>query len=130
MRHDARLIEDGPLPRLEVTTPLASASVFLQGAHVTAWTPAHASEPVLWMSARSAFEAGRPIRGGVPICCPWFGPHPSQPDAPAHGLARISEWTSVDAPAPAESGALAFVLEDVPSPLWPRGLRLVHRVTI
>jgi glucose-6-phosphate 1-epimerase len=44
------------------------------------------------MSGRSWFEAGRPIRGGVPICFPWFGPNPKDPKAPAHGIARTQPW--------------------------------------
>ena len=81
----------GGLTRLRVHTPAASAELYLHGAHLTAWQPA-GQGPVLWMSQRSGFEAGKPIRGGVPICLPWFGPHPSDPTAPGHGTFRLQEW--------------------------------------
>ena len=60
---------------------------------------------MLWMSGESRFEAGRPIRGGVPICFPWFGPKAGAPDAPIHGFARIRPWT-VATVAPERDGDL------------------------
>lgn len=86
----------GGLPCARITAPGGEATVYPHGAHVTAWTPA-GHGPVLWMSAKSRFDHGQPIRGGVPICFPWFGPHPSDPDAPAHGPARLREWQVVSA---------------------------------
>lgn len=73
-----------------------TAEVYLQGAHVTRWEPA-GHEPVLWLSSASAFEPGVPIRGGIPICFPWFGARADDPDSPAHGFARRLAWTLVDA---------------------------------
>jgi D-hexose-6-phosphate mutarotase len=49
-------------------------------------------KPVLWMSGSSYFESGKPIRGGIPICWPWFGGHPSDKNKPSHGFARIADW--------------------------------------
>ncbi len=82
----------GDLIKAVVSVPWAAGELYLHGAHVTHFQPA-GQQPVLWMSQRSNFEACKPIRGGVPICFPWFGPHPEQADAPAHGLARTAEWT-------------------------------------
>ena len=83
----------GGLPRLEIATPSATAEIYLHGAHVTRWQPSHAEAPVLWVSEHSFWQDGKPIRGGVPICFPWFGPHRSDPAAPAHGFARLVDWT-------------------------------------
>jgi glucose-6-phosphate 1-epimerase len=122
---------DGTLPCLEVSSPCATARVFLHGAHVAHWQPAHADAPVLWMSSHSFFHADKPIRGGVPICFPWFGPHPRNAAAPAHGFARLAGWTLVEAN---ESGdgtvALAFSLNDSSSADWPYGFRIIHRISI
>jgi glucose-6-phosphate 1-epimerase len=93
----------GGLTKAIVTTPVASGEIYLHGAHVTSWQPA-GHEPVLWMSRSSLFQTGKPIRGGVPICFPWFGPHASDPSAPAHGFARTALWEVTEARTPAEGG--------------------------
>lgn len=69
-----------------------TANIMLHGAHVTHYQP-HDQAPVLWMSQHSRFEAGQPIRGGIPVCWPWFGAHPTDPTLPAHGFARNLPWT-------------------------------------
>jgi glucose-6-phosphate 1-epimerase len=127
----------GNLPRLAIKTRLGEARVYFQGAHVTAWHPASASAPVLWMSGSSFFEAGKPLRGGVPICFPWFGPHASDPKAPGHGFARLRDWTLIAATEAADgSVTVALELASDPaselaqSPLWPHAFRAVHRITV
>jgi len=55
------------------------------------WSP-KGSEPVLWMSPVASLAHGKSIRGGVPICWPWFGPHGSNLDFPSHGFARTAVW--------------------------------------
>lgn len=81
----------GGMTRIAVSTPISSGELYLHGAHVTRFQPA-GHEPVLWMSKSSYFAEDKPIRGGVPICFPWFGPHPSDSTVPSHGLARLCEW--------------------------------------
>ena len=78
----------GGLPRLVITTPVSTAEIYLHGAHVTAFQK-NGEPPLLWMSAKSLFAHDKAIRGGVPICFPWFG---SRTGAPAHGYARVTEW--------------------------------------
>lgn len=73
---------------LDVTTPLCTASLCLQGAHLTSWKPA-GHEECLFLSPNAAFVPGKAIRGGIPVCWPWFGPREG---APSHGIARTSEW--------------------------------------
>ena len=109
------------LERFDISTPVATAEVYGHGAHLARWQPSHAAAPVLWLSGRSYWQHDKPIRGGVPICFPWFGPHPEDATAPAHGFARILPWTLCEA---SESGdgsvTLAFELEsDNSSPVWP-----------
>lgn len=74
------------------SSPAATGEAYDHGAHVTYWTPA-GHEPVLWMSAASHYDDAQPLRGGVPICWPWFGPGRTKDMAPAHGFARVSPWT-------------------------------------
>jgi D-hexose-6-phosphate mutarotase len=80
------------LTRVVLQTPDAEAHVYTHGAHLTHFQP-RGHKPVLFMSAKSWFEPGKPIRGGVPICFPWFGPgFAASPKTPMHGLARLREW--------------------------------------
>jgi len=93
----------GGLTKAVVATNVAAGEIYLHGAHVTSWQPA-GHEPVLWMSRSSLFQPGKPIRGGVPICFPWFGPHASDPSAPAHGFARTALWEVTEAQTTVEGG--------------------------
>src|SRR6266404_5629184 len=86
----------GGLKRLAILTPYAEAEIYLHGAHVTHFQP-HGQKPVLFMSEKSWFEPGKPIRGGVPICFPWFGARQDGQPGPAHGFARLVEWELVSA---------------------------------
>ncbi len=82
----------GGLERLALTTSEAEAHLYLHGAQLTHFQP-RGERPVLWMSEHSAFSPGRPIRGGVPICFPWFGPKAHDEAAPIHGFARLARWS-------------------------------------
>lgn len=64
----------------------------LQGGHVFGWQIEGMAEPVLWLSPQARFAPGKSIRGGVPVCWPWFGPHGTDPGLPAHGFARTAPW--------------------------------------
>jgi glucose-6-phosphate 1-epimerase len=86
----------GGLPYLSVATKTCAAGLYLLGAHLCHWQPGGHPHPVLWMSGESRFEPGVAIRGGVPICFPWFGPKAGDPAAPPHGIARIRPWTLED----------------------------------
>jgi len=86
-------IEEGrnALPRVTVTSDLATAEIYFHGAHLTAFQP-RGAKPMLFMSKESNFDPAKPIRGGVPVIFPWFGPKAGAPESPAHGFARIRHW--------------------------------------
>lgn len=75
-------------PVLQINHAKAKGSIALLGAHVMEWTPA-GHQPVLFMSADAVFEEGSPIRGGIPVCWPWFGPREG---LPGHGVVRTVFW--------------------------------------
>ena len=79
---------NGGLPKIVVTTKANAAEIYLLGAHVAHFQK-NGEPPLLFMSVKSWFASGKPIRGGVPVCFPWFGPRDG---GPAHGLARILAW--------------------------------------
>lgn len=77
---------------LSVENSHANATIALQGAHVMHWQPKSATQPVLWLSSNARYTEGRSIRGGIPICWPWFGAHPTDSSYCPHGFARVIPW--------------------------------------
>lgn len=77
---------------IRINHPLATATISLEGGQVLEWQPKSQIKPVLWRADPALWQKGRAIRAGVPICWPWFGAHPTEPSAPAHGYARLCEW--------------------------------------
>lgn len=93
----------GDLPVMEVTTPWSRAEIYFHGAHVTQFQK-HGEPPLLFLSQCSRFEAGAPIRGGIPIIFPWFG---KPADKPAqHGFARTREWELKEVVSPADGSVI------------------------
>jgi len=84
------------LPILRVNAPLCDALIALQGAHLLHFH-AHGGNSLLWVSPNCDFTPGVALRGGIPICLPWFGPNASDPKKPKHGFARNREWQLSDA---------------------------------
>lgn len=112
------------LPVVVVNHPKVRAAVTLQGAHLLTWQPS-GEKPVLWLSSETAFKNGVAIRGGIPICWPWFGPA----GQPAHGFARNLPWT-LTAHDEDESGViLTFTLEQSAESKkhWPHDFCLIAR---
>lgn len=114
----------GGLRCVRVSTKLAAAEVYLHGAHVTHFQPC-GQPPVLFMSAKSWFAADKPIRGGVPICFPWFGPRKGGLPGSPHGFARLAEWQFTDAVEAGDGSVeLRFELDAARTApeLWSAGL--------
>ncbi|CCW32605.1 D-hexose-6-phosphate mutarotase [Xenorhabdus nematophila] len=117
-----RNIDDFPL--IVVSHPKARGVVSIQGAHLITWQPS-GEKPVLWVSEKTAFSTGTAIRGGIPICWPWFGSSAT----PSHGFARILPW-ELKAHTENENGVmLTFTLQDNASThqLWPHEFTLIAR---
>jgi len=81
----------GGLQRLCVVNECAVATLYLQGAHMTSFRP-HGQDDLLWVSDAETYRPGQAIRGGIPVCWPWFGPHPDGAPYPSHGLVRTELW--------------------------------------
>jgi glucose-6-phosphate 1-epimerase len=106
----------GGLPKLNITTGRSTAEMYLHGAHITAFQN-NGEPPLLFMSRRSRFAAGQPIRGGVPICFPWFGPRAG---GEAHGFVRLTEWELVATGATPAGVTLRFRLPPTDAgAAWP-----------
>ena len=104
----------GPeFPIVKVSTELCSAEVSLYGGHVLSWAPA-GQRPVIFMSPKAVFKQGKALRGGIPLCWPWFGKHPQAADRPSHGVARISTW-QLSRQEVAEDGSVRLLLSLPPA---------------
>jgi len=125
-------VEPNGLIRAVIVTAQAEAQIHLHGAHVTHYQP-RGDRSVLFMSTHSWFEPGKPIRGGVPIVFPWFGPRAGDPAAPSHGFARLAEWR-VESSTQAADGSVTLALgldaTRATHPAWPHGYELQYRVTV
>lgn len=139
----------------EISNPQASASLCLQGAHLMTWRPRSQSAPVIWLSRDARLAAGKSIRGGVPVCWPWFGAHaaepgfasgetsavpgfasgetPAVPRFPAHGYARTAPWQVIESGTEPD-GATRLTLRLLESKKtrtqWPHEARLELTVSV
>lgn len=114
-----------------VTNPQGAATLARQGAQVLTWAPA-GQPPVVWLSPDARFTAGKSLRGGIPVCWPWFGAHPADATKPAHGFARNLDWKMVETTRlrDATRATLRFVPEEAQHALWPHGAELTLAVTV
>lgn len=94
---DSRKLYASPeaLSLLKVESPLCNAVVSIQGAQLLEFKPKD-SLPWLWLSPKAMFSEGHPIRGGIPICAPWFGVNQQDPSKPKHGFVRARNWQLVN----------------------------------
>ena len=121
---------NGGLPKVSITSPAAAGEMYLHGAHVTSWKPGGAGE-VLFLSSHSRWQDGKAIRGGIPICFPWFRAKSDDPHAPAHGFVRTKSWEleAIAQHGNAISVSMFTESDDSTKRWWPADFRLVHRAT-
>ncbi|MHB9119532.1 MAG: D-hexose-6-phosphate mutarotase [Burkholderiales bacterium] len=105
----------------DIANEYAVASVALQGGHVMSFQPL-GQEPVIWLSPLAKLAPGKSIRGGVPICWPWFGPHATDAAKPGHGHARTVPWEVLEATAFVDGSThlrLGLIESDATRAFWP-----------
>jgi glucose-6-phosphate 1-epimerase len=124
------LADDGGIPKVRVTAPQCSGDICLHGAQVMSWRPTGVQE-VIFLSRHARWVEGSAIRGGIPICFPWFRAKRDNPRAPAHGVVRTRVW---ELEAIARNGDGVAVSMSIASDAgtrrwWPGDFRLLHRVT-
>jgi len=127
----AQVVEgNGGLSKVRITCPEAVGEMYLHGAHVTSWKPV-GGEEVLFLSSQSRWAQGHAIRGGVPVCFPWFGGKADDPTAPAHGFVRTRAWQleSIAQVGGAVTVSMFTESDEGTKRWWPAEFRLVHRAT-
>lgn len=124
---------EGGLTRVVLKSPGAEAEVYLHGGQVTRFGRAR-GKPVLFLSGNSLFQNDKPIRGGVPLIFPWFGPRQNDPvgNSPMHGFARLLEWTVDTASATADATTVVLRLEanSATRALWAGEFVLRYTITV
>jgi glucose-6-phosphate 1-epimerase len=112
---------NGDFPVAKITTTFSTAEISIYGAHVLSFIP-KGEKDLLWMSPKSFFEKGKAIRGGVPVCFPWFGPHLTDSSKPMHGFARLQLWEVIET-SEVEKGGVKLILglsdNNETLALWP-----------
>lgn len=121
----------GGMPHARLTAGDSYAEVALHGGHVVHYGQLGAP-PVLWVSREAIYAAGKALRGGIPVCWPWFGPHPTDPGRPAHGLARTRLWAVAGGERTSDGVRLLLTLRDdeATRALWPHPFALTLAVTL
>jgi len=111
----------GTLSGWRITTPYGSALVAQQGAQLLSYTPA-GGRPLIWLSEQAIFKPGVPVRGGIPICWPWFGVYDRNPQpvrdsvgaaagAASHGWVRQVDWLAATQYIEGDSVVLEFTFD-------------------
>lgn len=127
--------KEGPnaFPIALITTPHATAAITPYGAHLLSYRSTSDSNDLLFLSDNAIFKEGTAIRGGVPICWPWFGPDPQKLGRTDHGLARTRMWDVISTDLLADQEcAITFNLSDTPETyaLWPYHFQLTLKLTV
>ena len=106
------------LTRVVLRHDEAILELYLNGAHITRYCPAKNRE-VLWMSNSAVYQRGQSLRGGIPLCWPWFGAH-AKSDRPQHGYARTASFSVQSTHTDSESTSIVLSLaaNETPYPEW------------
>ena len=108
-----------------------ACEVAIYGANVLSYRPTGHS-PVLWLAKDfMSTPEGKAIRGGIPVCWPWFGAHPDG-SGPSHGFARTARWNLLKTDYDSYSTSVTLLLEDSAETLalWPHAFRLELKVSV
>jgi len=122
---------EGGLPVVVLAGPQGACEVALYGGQVLSYRPL-GQAPALFVSRKSVFEVGKPVRGGIPVCWPWFGAHPQDKTQPMHGFARLMPWTLLTAEYSAQLTDIKLGLCDneATRARWPHAFDLTLRVML
>lgn len=129
-----RWLQAGPggLPFIHIHNAHAQAHISLYGGQVLSFQP-HTQADWLFLSPQAVYQHGKAIRGGVPLCWPWFGPDPHGLGRPNHGFARTQRWTLLQSDdTPTGETHITLGLSDTPESraLWPHTFELTLEITV
>lgn len=123
----------GGFPMIDISTANAEARVSLYGGQLLSYRPAGAGEDLLFVSDAAYYEDGKAIKGGVPVCWPWFGDDPDGLGRPAHGFVRNRLWNMVSSAELPGGDVLVVMTTGViggGSTDWPHSAILTLEITV
>ncbi|MDG4867726.1 D-hexose-6-phosphate mutarotase [Guyparkeria sp. 1SP6A2] len=126
-----RVYRHGELAMLELSNVHGSVTITPLGATVLSYVPA-GGEETIWVSETAVYDGSKPVRGGIPVCWPWFGAHPDDPTKKAHGFARHAQWELVSVHQSGGTTEATFCLDssDATRAIWPGDFHLELNVTL
>lgn len=127
------IVGDGGLPFISIKNASATALISLYGGQVLAFQPVGSPKNLLFLSNKAYYGNKKAIRGGIPVCWPWFGPDPKGLNRPSHGFARNSLWTVAKTDTKSNfitQIKLQLMPNIVSKELWPHDFDLTLEITI
>jgi len=124
---------EGGLPMIEIDNGQATAQVSIYAGQLLSYKPSGAEDDLLFLSGKAYFETGKAIKGGIPICWPWFGPAPEGKGRPGHGFARTWPWSVISTKALADGSTevrLGIADDTDTRAIWPQTFNLFQVITV
>lgn len=120
------------MPLIEVATARAQATVALYGGQLLSFKPARAEHDLFYLSDKAQYQQGKAIRGGAPVCWPWFGDDPGDLGRQAHGFARNLFWDVLDSQLHDDEVEITLGLESTATSKqwWPSEFSLRKKIHI
>ena len=124
---------NGGLPCISITNSSAKALISIYAGQVLSFQPAGESDDLMFLSDKAYYQEGKAIKGGVPICWPWFGPDPDGSGRPAHGFVRNRLWNLLTTEI-TQTGETKVVLGLVDTEetraIWPHSFELAIAISV
>jgi glucose-6-phosphate 1-epimerase len=123
----------GGLTFIRVSNAQANALISVYAGQVLSYRPAGKADDLMFLSEKAYYHDGKAIKGGVPVCWPWFGPDPDSKGRPAHGFVRNRMWNVIETAVAANDDVkIVLGLTDTPETqsIWPHAFSLRLEITI
>jgi len=129
-----RFIEGvGGLPFVEISNENATATVSVYAGQLLSYLPADEAADLFFLSEHAYYQPGKAIKGGAPVCWPWFGPDPEEHGRPAHGFVRNRQWNVISTAASSAGETkltLGLMDTDETREIWPKSFELQLEITV
>ncbi len=123
----------GQHPTVLIKNNHATAVISMYAAHILSYQRNNDQQDLFYLSQQAIYMPGKAIRGGIPVCWPWFGDTPESNNNPAHGFARSNFWDLIDVEQ-IDSGStrIHFQLKEFEQSLklWPKSFKLDYFITV